>query len=354
MGADLRGHAGPTTIEVVLCTYNGAAYLQEQIDSILSQTRSPTRLSIYDDASTDGTCDIVHSIMRGTTGGIEVVLSVNPVNLGYARNFEQAIRKSRCDFVALCDQDDIWHPDKLDTLMAAFDADTGVVFSNALLVDAQGTSLDHTLWEVIRLTERRKAAFAHREAARRLLLQQNYVTGAALMMRRSLVAALPPFPAGAPHDYWLALVAAEVSALRPVDQPLYRYRQHASNAIGQKPAGTLRRVVNAIQASRGRYEKELETYRQLALALQGHADLRLAGQGIQDKAAFLQCRLRAVGSGWRGWTPLARLLFAGDYRRFCRTGAAMFIKDICVLASWSWRGMDSTTPTNRPPPPTSC
>lgn len=325
-------------IEVVLCTFNGEKYVHEQIESILKQKLKPARLSIYDDASTDRTREAIQEIMRTNRSGIDMVLHVQRENLGYVRNFEHGIRNASLEYIALCDQDDIWDQDKLGVLLAAFDDETGVVFSNALLVDAHSASLRHTLWEVIRLTRKRQTAFGNPDETRQLLLQQNYVTGAALMMRKDLALLLPPFPVATPHDYWIAIISSEISRLKPVDRVLYKYRQHARNAIGQNPYSLSQRVVNALRNADKRYRMEVQTYEQIAIALEGQASLHDARDRFEAKARFLRDRIEAVNSGLRGSVSLARMLLAGKYRRFCRTGAAMFVKDVCVQFSRCLRG----------------
>lgn len=318
-------------IEVVLCAFNGEAYIRQQVESILRQSLKPARLSIYDDGSTDRTTQVVEDIIRGNDSGVEVVLHRNPSNLGYVKNFEQGIRNATLEFIALSDQDDLWESDKLEVLLAAFDEDTGIVFSDALLVDQHGASLQHTLWQAIRLTGPRQASFRARATARRLLVQQSFVTGAALVLRASLVPRLPPFPPASPHDYWIAIVAAELSSLKPVDRALYRYRQHPKNVMGQGRWDVPQRVAKTFRNAQARYAAELRTYEEIAHALQGHADLALALDEFRAKAEFLRARRDAVAAGLRGLPRLMRLLVAGQYRSFCRVGNAMFVLDACMV-----------------------
>jgi glycosyltransferase involved in cell wall biosynthesis len=320
-------------IEVVLCTFNGEKYIREQVESILQQRLKPGRLSIYDDCSRDRTRDIMEEMMRTNDSGVEMVMHVNSETLGYVRNFEQGIRNATFKYVALSDQDDIWNSDKLEVLLSAFDEETGIVFSNALLVDEHAVSIHHTLWEVIRLTKKRQAAFRSRDEVQQLLLQQNFVTGAALMMRTELATLLPSFPIATSHDYWMAIIVAELSRLKPVERTLYKYRQHAMNIIGQRPHTLPRRIVNALQNAETRYQRELETYAQIALALEEHENLYEASVRFEEKAAFLRDRMEAINAGFRGSMSLAQMLLAGKYRRFCRAATAMFVKDVCL--QWS-------------------
>jgi glycosyltransferase involved in cell wall biosynthesis len=326
-------HGPGTPIEVVLCAFNGEQYIGQQVQSILRQSLQPARLSIYDDGSTDRTTQVVEEIIRSHAGGVEIVLHRNPVNLGYVKNFEQGIRNASQEFIALSDQDDIWERDKLQVLMAAFDEDTAIVFSDALLVDQHAASLQHTLWQAIRLTPKRQASFGRRAQARKLLVQQSFVTGAALVMRASLVPRLPPFPVAAPHDYWIAIVAAELTSVKPVDRPLYRYRQHPNNVMGQGRWDLPERVARVFRRAQARYADELHTYEQIALALEGHAELALARDEFRAKAEFLRKRRDAVAAGLRGLPQLLRLLVGGQYRAFCRVRNAMFVLDACMVLS---------------------
>src|SRR5213080_381833 len=99
------------TLSVALCTYNGAAYLGEQLDSIVAQSRPPDELVVCDDGSTDETVEVLETFLAEAP--FPVRLQRNEANLGFVKNFEQAISLCTGDFVALSDQDDVWMPGKL-------------------------------------------------------------------------------------------------------------------------------------------------------------------------------------------------------------------------------------------------
>jgi glycosyltransferase involved in cell wall biosynthesis len=101
-------------LSIALCTYNGAAYLKEQLESIAAQTRTPYELVISDDQSTDDTLRLIQEF--AATAGFPVRLSVNESNLGIAKNFEKAISLCRGDVIVLSDQDDVWHNDNASAL----------------------------------------------------------------------------------------------------------------------------------------------------------------------------------------------------------------------------------------------
>lgn len=103
------------TVSVVMCTYNGAKYLREQLDSIISQTYPIYELIIQDDCSTDDTVAIVKEYMEKYSF---IKLYINEHNLGFNQNFKSAAMKATGDYVALSDQDDVWFPNKLEKQVA--------------------------------------------------------------------------------------------------------------------------------------------------------------------------------------------------------------------------------------------
>src|SRR3990167_3949033 len=102
------------TVAIVLCTYNGTAFLQEQLDSFSKQLFKNWQLYVYDDASIDDTCNIIKQYQASMQQ--KVSLQCNPSSKGFAKNFLSAICTTpddSADFFALSDQDDIWQQDKL-------------------------------------------------------------------------------------------------------------------------------------------------------------------------------------------------------------------------------------------------
>ena len=101
-------------ISVVLATYNGEKYIEEQINSILQQTYSPLEVIIVDDASTDNTVSILRQF---ETSHSCIKVFTSEVNAGYIKNFEKGMLLARGEYIALSDQDDIWEEEKLCRLM---------------------------------------------------------------------------------------------------------------------------------------------------------------------------------------------------------------------------------------------
>jgi len=107
------------TVSVVVCTYNGAAYVEQQFASLLAQSRLPDQIVIADDASSDGTPEAIERFAVHCRGqGVEVVLRLRAANVGFVANFADALTLAADDLIFLCDQDDRWHEEKLARMTA--------------------------------------------------------------------------------------------------------------------------------------------------------------------------------------------------------------------------------------------
>ncbi|HEX7113373.1 MAG TPA: glycosyltransferase family 2 protein [Mizugakiibacter sp.] len=231
--------AGPLTISVALCTYNGAAYLDAQLDSLLAQQRRPDEIVIADDGSSDGTRERLHAFRaQAAQAGVEVALIENAANLGYVRNFEQALAAARGALLFPCDQDDVWCADKLARMAAEFERrpELSLLHTDARLVDAHGRPTGTTL---VRALEARRDDLDALHGGRGfdVLLRRNLVTGATVGLRREVLAAARPFPVELVHDEWLALIAAATGSVDAIEDTLIDYRQHGGNQIGMRPRG---------------------------------------------------------------------------------------------------------------------
>lgn len=229
-------------LSVALCTYNGARFVAEQVRSILAQRPAPLELVVGDDDSGDDTVSIIEREVAAARAAdpammTELVVRRHSPGLGVVGNFADAMEACRGDLIALSDQDDVWAPDKLARLVALFAADARVQFvhTDARLVDAAGSPLGLTLLDALEATSAERAGLQSGDAFA-VLLRRNLVTGATVMLRRSLVAQAAPFPPEWVHDEWLAAIAAaqHEHALRLVPEPLIDYRQHGANEIGAR------------------------------------------------------------------------------------------------------------------------
>lgn len=231
-------------VSVALCTYRGEPYLAAQLDSILAQTRPPQELVVFDDASPDGTWALLESFApRVRAAGIQFVMHRNAANVGYIANFEQALRATTGDIVFLCDQDDLWHPTKVERFAAEFERrpDLLMLHSDARLVDDQESSLNCGLFEALEVTQEELAA-VHAGDMFEVLVRRNIVTGATMAVRREVFADDFTVPEGWIHDEWLAMIATSKGTTDCLEVASIDYRQHGNNQIGMRRRGFVERL----------------------------------------------------------------------------------------------------------------
>ena len=139
----------PLRISVAMATYDGAAFVEEQLESIAAQSRPPDELLVVDDASNDDTVSRVEAF--AARAAFTVRLERNPENRSSTPTFERALGLCTGGIVFFADQDDIWHEQKIATLAGVLEAHPGVgaVFSNGRVVDAAREPLGHGLWEAL-------------------------------------------------------------------------------------------------------------------------------------------------------------------------------------------------------------
>lgn len=201
-------------VSVALCTYNGAKFLNEQLDSILSQSYRNLEIVIVDDGSKDNTWQILEEYAISDD---RIRLHRNKHNLGYTANFARAIELCSGDFIALSDQDDIWEPAKIAELRAAIQDNILVYHNSDFINDNDERINDDTVASVYRLYDGTSCL---------PFIMSNCVHGHAVMFKRELTKFLFPFNKKYPHDWWLAYVAFNVGSVKYVDKILVHYRQH--------------------------------------------------------------------------------------------------------------------------------
>lgn len=221
------------TVEVLLATYNGARFLREQIDSVLAQQAVDIHILAHDDGSTDATNEILAEYAARHPQQLRVLQ--DDVRTGTAKgNFAHLLHASSAPYVAFCDQDDVWLPEKLSLSMDAMhsletqrEADTPLlVYTDLRVVDESLRTLSESLWRTNHLRNATSPTFAQ-------LLTENVVTGCTALLNRPLVTLMKTTPATAQmHDHWAALLACGLGAMKAAPQATVLYRQHTSNVVG--------------------------------------------------------------------------------------------------------------------------
>jgi glycosyltransferase involved in cell wall biosynthesis len=218
-------------LSIAMCTYNGARFLAEQLESIATQTRLPDELIVCDDRSSDETVQMVQAFSWRAPFPVELV--VNEQNLGSTKNFEKAISICRGDVIALSDQDDIWYASKLERIEAIFTdrASVGVVFSDADVVDENQVALGYRLGQLVEFGPAERKDITNGRGTE-VLLNHNVVTGATMAFRAKFRDQVLPIPRCWVHDAWIVLFVSVIADLAVIDEPLIRYRRHAEQQIG--------------------------------------------------------------------------------------------------------------------------
>ncbi|MBA4422643.1 MAG: glycosyltransferase family 2 protein [Syntrophus sp. (in: bacteria)] len=309
------------TASVVLCTYNGERYIQQQLDSLLAQSRLPEQIVAVDDGSADRTWEILQAFAEKARGrGFSVDAQRNPDNLGYVRNFEAAFQRAGTDMIFVCDQDDVWDPEKLAIMHERFtgDPDLLLLHSDARLVDARLGDLGCSLFDALELGPD-ELQRVHDGRGFDVLLRRNIVTGATMAFRRDLLALAVPFGDGWIQDEWLAIIASAIGKIDVVERKLIDYRQHDANQLGMRRR-TLDVKVREIGLSRAqllrndakRMESLLQRLKQLPAAVEKHMPAC-----VQDKLEHTRVRMHITDiARIKRISPILKEAASGRYRRY--------------------------------------
>ncbi len=228
-------------VSIAMCTYNGQRFLAAQLQSFLDQTVRPDELVVCDDGSSDDSVAVVQAFAARAPFVVRVIR--NPQNLGYIRNFEQAIDQCTGDLVFLCDQDDVWAARKIEKLRDVFAAEpqVGLVLHDFVRVNAEGGPYD---FPEERYGERQLLGAELSDEVRThgirafLLPSPRAWCGCMMAFRREWSSVLLPIYPGKGHDDWILKLLGLLTEVRFVGEPLIQYRMHSSNSnnheVGRK------------------------------------------------------------------------------------------------------------------------
>ena len=291
-------------ISIAMATYNGAKYLREQIDSILAQTIQDFELIVCDDCSSDETWDI---LKQYSDADKRIKVFQNESNLGFKRNFEKAMLLCSGEYIALSDQDDIWLPDKVETIIQYFDTHSQVdaLFTDATLIDSEGKPLEGTctLWDYF------FDEISRKRCEMGLMIEEfsssTHATGATMAFRKSLTSRFPNRN-NMWHDDMIARLAVSSHSLAYLPKCLTQYRIHSSQQIGISPC-----------KSDNEHKRD---YRQPEMPF-SIADLFLTNEDDIKHIEFLQfrCRTKHQAFGW-----INAIVHLSSYKRFYNNHAFAF------------------------------
>ncbi|MEG1886735.1 MAG: glycosyltransferase family 2 protein [Oscillospiraceae bacterium] len=224
---------------VALAAYNGEKFIKKQLQSILNQTVKPTEVIITDDCSTDKTPQIVEEFI-GVSGLTDWKLYRSDKNVGYRRNFYNAIERTSAEIIFLCDQDDVWQPQKAEKMLDLFQSNPQALAVNSSFKfinqddedisfnKRDGKSNNNLIHQ--RIAEKEFVRISVND-----IVRYNISPGCTMAIRRKVAMRyLSKTNCAMPHDWELNILAAEMDGLYFYNSPLINYRIHQNNTIGMK------------------------------------------------------------------------------------------------------------------------
>ena len=229
-------------ISVAMATYNGAKFIEQQLKSIINQTRSVDEIVISDDGSNDDTLQIVRKILESTeAAGIDFVILTDNPRHGYCGNFEHAISHCTGDYIFLADQDDIWLPDKVERILYVYVSNPNLqcVFHKVKNIDKNNNPLSN--------------CDNYIDFKEGIITQRDYLeqatsgplcAGMVMCISKHLLDTALPFPLilGL-HDQWLVFCALCVGDCYYIDEVLALYRYHENNVTAKYHGSLKNRIL---------------------------------------------------------------------------------------------------------------
>ena len=226
-------------IDILMATYNGEKYIEEQINSILSQTYSSWKLYIRDDGSTDNTVDILKKFKHQYPKKI-ILVKDQHTGLGAKMNFAELLKYSTSEYCMFSDQDDVWLDNKISLCLnkmkeaeKKYGKSTPILVNTDLkVVNEDGNIINDSFWKYQQLNG--ECIDINK------LIVENNVTGCTMFMNKSLVKYSLNIPNECVmHDWWIALIASAIGKRVIVNEGTILYRQHGNNEVGAKDAKSL-------------------------------------------------------------------------------------------------------------------
>ena len=235
------------SVSIAIAAYNGEKYIVQQLESLLNQTFLPDEIIICDDSDNDLTFKAIQNFLSG--GRIKYHKNSRP--LGIVKNFEKAVTLCRGEYIFMCDQDDLWLPEKVEVMCNRLSADETLdcVFCNSILTDGNLEKLDKTLWDLRKFTPAMQKKLSS-GGALEVFCRRVVCSGHNIAFKRRMLEYILPFPDLEPFypDTWIALSAAFNGKVQAVEQNLTLYRIHNTN--NSTPAsGALNAALKARRSS---------------------------------------------------------------------------------------------------------
>lgn len=252
-------------------------WLREQLSSLNAQTYPNLELLIYDDCPA---CPLDEDIVRELITAFPYRIIRGEKNLGSNKAFERLTTEGSGKYFSYCDQDDVWHPDKIQRMTEVLER-TGspLVCSDIAIIDGDDRRIADSITKI-----RKRHVFHEGEGLAGYLLVRSFVTGCAMMMRSDVAKGSVPFVDSLIHDQWLAINAALAGRIEVIREPLIDYRQHNGNQTS---------ILHGVTDKQSYYQERIVSFKkridEYALRLSGSEELKST---IDELSCFIEARDR--------------------------------------------------------------
>lgn len=294
------------TVSICLCTYNGERFLPQLLASLSEQSRSPDELVVCDDLSTDATPLILREFVNSASFPVRLV--INERRLGIIHNFEQAVSLAQEGLLLICDQDDVWHWEKIAVMADIFERwpQLSGAFHDSDLIDAEGGKLPGTLWDLVCLSKSARSQL-HDGRGLSYLIRHPRIAGHTLAVPSAARSLLLPFSPRSGYDNWICRLLSARGQLFPMEQILVSHRLHPENAVGVWRSKTVAERLHRSSLVSSSYLAEADGLRDLASRLEACLPSAMTAKvehDLKGKVAHMERRAALQNRALR--SPLMR------------------------------------------------
>lgn len=217
--------------DILLATYNGEKYLEEQLKSLEEQTYKDWILHIEDDGSKDNTLNIINRFKKKYPNKVKIYTD-SKKKLGPARRFLSLLKKSKSEYVLFCDQDDVWINNKIEIEIKKISEEEQInkqpilIFTDLVVVDENLNIISESFWKLKKLKKTNSLG---------KIINENIVTGCTICMNsllRNEINSIASSKDIVMHDSYIYIYASLIGKVLSIDEKTVYYRQHSSNEVG--------------------------------------------------------------------------------------------------------------------------